>query len=670
MVALFTPGDDELGEHGTAEESMPMQPAAVRSLIARWNPYSVAPFGCETLSRSFEQQADATPDGIAIQLDSVRVTYRELDERSNQLARILQSYRLEPDSLVAVCFERSLEMIVSMLAILKAGAGYLPIDPSYPPERIKVILEDADPSVVLTQDALADRLPKTPIATIRVDAERASITAQDARRLAGIAGSENVAYVIYTSGSTGKPKGVMVTHRNVVRLLKSTEPWFRFGSTDVWTLFHSSAFDFSVWEIWGCLLTGGRLVVVPHWITRSPRDFYSLLAHEQVTVLNQTPAAFYQIIQVEESELIKPLSLRYVIFGGEALNFVNLRPWFQRHGDRAPQLINMYGITETTVHVTYRPVTAADSQTETRSLIGAPIPDVRLYLLDPQQRPVPPGAVGEIYVGGAGVARGYLNRPELTAERFVADPFAEQPDALMYKSGDLARLLDHGDIEYLGRGDMQVKIRGFRIELGEIEATLAEHPAVRQAVVVARKDGPGEPRLVSYFVKKTDRPPATNELREFLHGRLPAHMVPYAYVELEALPLTVNGKIDRAALPAPGIAPQTDSAVEAAGTQLEQTILDVWRKTLGTERIGVSDNFFDLGGDSLLLVTVRASLQKALQIEIPTTALFEFTTVRSLARHLGDKETASPSLSDAQQRAQKQRAAFARQRERRMDSAS
>ena len=255
---------------------------------------------------------------------------------------------------MAVCFERSLEMIVSMLAILKAGAGYLPIDPSYPVERIKMILEDANPSAILTQQALAANLPQTAAPIICVDKDQEPIANEDPTRLASIACLDNLAYVIYTSGSTGKPKGVMVTHRNVGRLLKSTESWFNFDSTDVWTLFHSSAFDFSVWEIWGCLLTGGRLVCVPHWVTRSPRDFYSLLAKQQVTVLNQTPAAFYQIIQVEDSGLVKPLALRYVIFGGEALNFASLRPWFERHGDRKPQLINMYGITETTVHVTYR----------------------------------------------------------------------------------------------------------------------------------------------------------------------------------------------------------------------------------------------------------------------------------------------------------------------------
>jgi amino acid adenylation domain-containing protein len=645
-----------------------MKPAEISLPVARWNSHPVASPPCETVGYGFEQQADRKPDSIAIQLGSDGMTYRELDRRSNQLARILLRYQLQPDSLVAVCFERSLEMIVSMLAILKAGAGYLPVDPSYPVERIKMILEDANPSIILTQQALAANLQQTAAPIVCVDKEQASIAREDPARLTSIARPDDLAYVIYTSGSTGKPKGVMVTHHNVSRLLKSTESWFNFDSTDVWTLFHSSAFDFSVWEIWGCLLTGGRLVCVPYWVTRSPGDFYSLLASERVTVLNQTPAAFYQIIQVEDSGSVKPLALRYVIFGGEALNFANLRPWFDRHGDRKPQLINMYGITETTVHVTYRPVTVQDALTETRSLIGTPIPDLRLYLLDSQLRPAPAGAVGEIFVGGAGVARGYLNRPQLTAERFVADPFAGQPGALMYKSGDLARALENGDIEYLGRGDMQVKIRGFRIELGEIEATLVEHPGVQQAVVSARRDAPGEPKLVAYFVEKVAGSPTANELREFLKARLPEHMVPYAYVPLDALPLTINGKVDRTALPPPTVAAPAEP--EAASTQLEQVILDIWGQTLGTQRIGLGDNFFDLGGDSLLLATVHTALQKKLKIEISITDLFEFPTVRSLARHLSTKSSAEPSLVDAQQRAQKQRAAFARKHERRMRGTS
>jgi amino acid adenylation domain-containing protein len=645
-----------------------MTPAEVSSLVARWNPHAAASFQCDTISRSFQQQVESTPDSIAIQLGCDCMTYRELDRRSNQLARILLRYEVKPDALVAVCFERSLEMIIAMLAALKAGAGYLPIDPSYPLERIKMVLEDANPPIILTQQSLAENLQGMLTPIISVDKDQELIAKEDPAGLAGIASLDNLAYVIYTSGSTGKPKGVMVTHRNVGRLLKSTASWFDFNANDVWTLFHSSAFDFSVWEIWGCLLTGGRLVCVPYWVTRSPADFYNLLAKNRVTILNQTPSAFYQIIQVEDSGLVEPLALRYVIFGGEALNFINLRRWFERHGDRKPQLINMYGITETTVHVTYRPVTAQDSLTETRSLIGAPLPDLRLYLLDSQMRPTVPGAVGEIHVGGAGVARGYLNRPELTAERFVADPFVGRPGVVMYKSGDLARLLENGDIEYLGRGDMQVKIRGFRIELGEIEATLADHPGVHQAVVLARQDGPGEPKLVAYFVKKSDHSPTANVLRDFLRTRLPEHMVPYAYVQLLAFPLTVNGKIDRAVLSPPtGDGP---AKPEMASTRLEQSIVEVWCQTLGKSRIGLNDNFFDLGGDSLLLATIHTRLQKDLKATIAITDLFEFPTVQSLAHRLSGQAPADPSIVDAQQRAQKQRAAFARKNERRMGNSS
>jgi acyl carrier protein len=309
-------------------------------------------------------------------------------------------------------------------------------------------------------------------------------------------------------------------------------------------------------------------------------------------------------------------------------------------------------------------VTAKDALSETRSLIGSPIPDLRLYLLDPELQPIAQGATGEIYVGGAGVARGYLNRPELTAERFVADPFAEKAGARMYKSGDLARITDDGDIEYLGRGDMQVKIRGFRIELGEIEATLADHPGIQQTVVVARDDGPGEPKLVAYVVKKAGRPSTALELRDFLKQKLPAHMVPYAYVQLDSLPLTVNGKINRNLLPRP--ADSAPAEPEVASTPLEKQIIDIWCDVLRTRHVGTGDNFFDLGGDSLLVAGMHARLQKDLSVDIPITDLFEFPTVRSLARHLTRNSPASPTFDDAAQRAQKQRAAFARKHEGRL----
>ena len=313
--------------------------------------------------------------------------------------------------------------------------------------------------------------------------------------------ADALAYVIYTSGSTGKPKGVLVSHYNVMRLFEATQAWYHFDERDVWTLFHSYAFDFSVWEIWGALLYGGRLVVVPYWVTRSPEAFYDLLGREQVTVLNQTPSAFRQLIRAErDAEVSQELALRLVIFGGEALELWSLGPWFERHGDHKPQLVNMYGITETTVHVTYRPLTVTDLNLASGSVIGGAIPDLQLYVLDMHLQPVPIGVAGEMYVGGAGLARGYLERPELSAERFIPDPYSKVPGARLYKTGDLVRYLPEGNLEFLGRLDHQVKVRGFRIELGEIEACLGGYPGVREVVVLAREDSPGEKRLVAYVV--------------------------------------------------------------------------------------------------------------------------------------------------------------------------
>ena len=622
-----------------AVDELPLMTAEeVASLVTTWNPSPTKYSVTQTIHQIFEEQAARTPDAVAVVIGDQRMTYRELNERANQLARHLRQQGVKRDSLVAVCFERSLEMVMSFLAVLKAGGAYLPIDSSYPAEKLSMILDDGAPAVLLSQDRLAGGLPKHGAEVIRVDKDWAIIAIQESNNLAPAVGPDNLAYVIYTSGSTGKPKGVMVTHGNVVRLIKATAPWFHFDENDVWTMFHSYAFDFSVWEIWGSLMTGGRLVLVPHWVTRSPQDFYNLLAQEKVTVLNQTPAAFYQVIQVEESGFAKPLSLRYVIFGGEALNFTNLRSWFKRHGDAHPQLVNMYGITETTVHVTYRPLTAADAEGETRSLIGVPIPDLRLYLLDAKQQPVAPGVVGEIYVGGDGVAKGYLNRPELTAERFLADPFSGDSSARMYKSGDLGRFLNNGDLEYFGRGDNQVKIHGFRIELGEVEAALAQHPGVRQGAVMARKDGPGEKKLVAYVVPVNGSTPDGTLLREFLQSKLPAHMIPYAYVPMNALPLTVNGKVDRAKLPAPdmGAAARTREYV-APSTAHEKTLAAILAEVLRIERAGVTDNLFELGADSLHVFQITSRAVKA-GLQITPRMLLQQRTIRSVLAEMNNAQ--------------------------------
>jgi amino acid adenylation domain-containing protein len=570
-----------------------------------------------------------------------------------------------PEARVAICLERSVEMVVALLAVLKAGGAYVPVDPGYPAERIAYVLEDCDPALMITVAALRGRVPAG-VPVLSLDEEAESIDREPSQPLADSVDPQNAAYVIYTSGSTGRPKGVAVPHANVARLFAATQPWFAFGPADVWTLFHSFAFDFSVWEIWGALLHGGRLVVVDRETARSPADFHRLLCREGVTVLNQTPSAFRALIAADAASE-EPLALREVIFGGEALETAMLRPWFARHGNQMPRLVNMYGITETTVHVTFHPLREADAERSGPSPIGRRIPDLRAYVLDPRGEPVPPGVAGELYVGGAGVARGYLHRPELTAERFVPDPFGAAPGARLYRTGDLARwresagvrecvsaevcsgsadfrtnALTHsrtGYLEYLGRNDQQVKIRGFRIEPGEVEARLAEHPGVRDAVVLAREDTPGgDRRLVAWYVAR-DQPVAADLLRAHLAERLAEHMVPAAYVRLEALPLTPNGKLDRAALPAPEDDAYARRGYEAPVGETEAALAEIWAEVLGVERVGRGDNFFELGGHSLLVVHLVERMRQR-GLHAPVRALFAAPTLAELAAEVGGQTPA------------------------------
>jgi non-ribosomal peptide synthetase component F len=397
-----------------------------------------------------------------------------------------------------------------------------------------------------------------------------------------------------------------------------------------------------VWEIWGALLYGGRLVVVPFMVSRSPEAFYELLATERVTVLNQTPSAFRQLIQAEESVGQKELALRYVIFGGEALEMQSLRPWFDRHGDQKPRLINMYGITETTVHVTYRPLSQEDLKSG--SVIGEPIPDLRIYILDSQRQPVPIGVPGEMYVGGAGLARGYLGRPELTAERFIPDHLTGEPRSRLYKTGDLARFLPDHDIEYLGRIDDQVKIRGFRIELGEIESVLNQHPSVRESAVLAREDQPGSKRLVAYLVASSPVP-EISALREHLKKQVPDYMVPAAFVFLDKFPLTNNGKVDRKALPVPEQQrPELAGRYVAPRTPTEETLAAIWKKTLRVERVGVNDNFFELGGDSILSIQIISSARRE-GLQLTPALLFAHQTIAELSAAAGGLKTTTQTLS-------------------------
>jgi amino acid adenylation domain-containing protein/non-ribosomal peptide synthase protein (TIGR01720 family) len=595
---------------------------------------AVAPPGNVLIHEIFEAQVDRHPERTALTFEGKSLTYRELDERSNRLAHRLRALGVGPDVLVGLCVQRSLEMVVGILGILKAGGAYLPLDPEYPRDRLAFMVQDADVPVLVTQDQYSVMLAAQGAAVLRLDVDWPSVATEPATRLPRINNPQHLAYVIYTSGSTGKPKGVLIPHANVVRLFSATDHWFGFDEQDVWTLFHSYAFDFTVWELWGALFHGGRLVVVPYWISRSPEAFYKLLCDEGVTVLNQTPSAFRQLIHAEgttDRSALRELALRWVVFGGEALDLGDLRPWWDRHSDQKPVLVNMYGITETTVHVTYRPVSRADLERPWSSVIGHPIPDLRIFVLDTHRGLLPIGVPGEMFVGGAGVARGYLGRPELTAERFLADPFSSDPAARLYRTGDLARQLASGDLEYLGRIDHQVKIRGHRIETGEIEAALDLHPGVREAVVIPREYGPSDRRLVAYLVAEDEPGPSAAELRAFLKEKLPEYMIPAAFVSLLAMPINENGKVDRKALPAPESAGTADEqGFVAPRGPIEEALAEIFAEVLKAPEVSAHASFFELGGHSLLATQAIARIRGALGVELPLRALFEASTVSEL----------------------------------------
>jgi amino acid adenylation domain-containing protein len=584
----------------------------------------------------FEAQAQKSPERIAVTSGKDALNYGQLNARAEQVAAHLTALGVGPEVRVGVCFERSTQLVVAILGVLKAAATYVPLDPEYPSERLAYLLADSGVKAVLTERKLLDRLPSANAQALCIedalDREPPSIARPAAQ-------PESAAYIIYTSGSTGNPKGVVVEHRQVAQLFSATQDIFQFKEDDVWTLFHSSAFDFSVWEMWGALLYGGRLVVVPYWVSRSPELFVKLCDREAVTVLSQTPSAFRQLMPValERGGLRR---LRLVIFGGEALDVPELLPWFEARGDQHPELVNMYGITETTVHVTFRRLRREDAQPGRSSAIGRPLPHLNLYVLDAHGQPVPEGARGEIYVGGAGVARGYLSRPELTAERFLTDPFNSSGGGRMYRSGDLARRLPDGELAYLGRVDQQVKVRGFRIELGEIEAALKTHPNVREAVVTARQRHAGEASLIGYIVLRA--PQSLDELRSYLQGKLPEYMAPASLVELPVLPLTNHGKIDRKALPMPGSErPDSGKPFSPPATELEEKLAVIWQQILKLDRVGRDDDFFHLGGDSLSAGRLITRVRHRFGVDLPLRALFETRTLCKFAERMQGAEPGS-----------------------------
>jgi len=524
---------------------------------------------------------------------------------------------VRPGDLVGLFIDRSAEMIAGLLAILKAGGAYVPIDPAYPRQRIQFLLDDSGVSVVVTVSRLMDTLGSWPGQRLCIDGLPDAVVndALPSHTDARARTDEDVAYVIYTSGSTGTPKGVAVEHRSVLQLFERTNPRFGFDHRDVWTVFHSLSFDFSVWEIWGALLYGGRLVIVPAALVGSPDLFCGLLAKEGVTVLNQTPSAFRPLAHaIARQPEVPTLQLRYIIFGGEALASDPIRLWFAKFGDERPALINMYGITETTVHASYKRLRIADAATHAVS-IGEPIPGATFYLLDAAGTPVADGTPGEIYVSGPGVARGYVNRPALTAERFITLP-AIAGDGRLYRSGDLAMKTSSGEYVYLGRADDQVKLRGFRIEPAEIEACLLQHPGLSAAVVLPQDYGDGDVRLHAYCVTESsvtsdeDFEDLAAELSA-LANTLPKHMVPFAYFKVPSIPLTPHGKVDRSALNNVASSLSADDA--GTGGSIEAAVVSIWEDIL-KRRVQPQDDLFVLGGSSLTLLRILCRVNQRFNI--------------------------------------------------------
>ncbi|MEO8191046.1 MAG: amino acid adenylation domain-containing protein [Acidobacteriota bacterium] len=612
----------------TPVHSLPMLTAGERQQILDWNVPSAFP-STGFVHREFEAQVRQRPDATAVEFQDSALSYSELNRRANRLARRLRRARVASEVLVGICLDRSLDLVVAILAVMKAGGAYLPLDPEYPEERLAFMASDSGMSVLVTDERLETLVHVGPDVTVCLMEEEAGPKiAEEELDLDATGSPDNLAYVIYTSGSTGKPKGVLVTHRSVDRLFAATESWFHFDERDVWTLFHSFAFDFSVWELWGALRHGGRLVVVPREITRSPAEFRSLLSERRITVLNQTPSAFRQCVQAD-ALVETALNLRLVIFGGEALDSKMLVPWFERHGAESPRLVNMYGITETTVHVTAHPLSLSDAGGT--DVIGRPIPDLRVYVLNPALELCPIGVTGEIHVGGPGVARGYLGRPELTAERFIPDSISSIGSERLYRSGDRGRYRANGDIEYLGRQDQQVKIRGHRVELGEIESALEKHPGVREAVVVAREDVPGDVRLTGYVVAAETRF-LLPDLRRLLKSSLPVYMLPSRLVVLDRLPLTQNGKLNRDALPVALEGHEEREGFIAPRNPVEEAVSKIWSEILGQEGLGANDDFFERGGHSLMATQVGSRVRDVFGVEMPIRTLFDCSRVDEFAR--------------------------------------
>jgi amino acid adenylation domain-containing protein len=606
-----------------------------------------------TIAQQFEDIVSKFPDKKAVLCGERELTYSELNRSANRIAHRLKQIGVGPETLVGLCIERSAELVAAILGILKAGGAYVPFDPAYPRERLDFMLEDTKTPVFVTQrDLLGSAIGNRNVATVLVEDAVADGDEQSDSNPAAMAAPDSLAYVMYTSGSTGRPKGVLVEHRSVLRLVFNTN-YCRFGPDEVFLHLAPIAFDASTLEIWGALLHGSTLVVMPQR-TPSLEDIANTLQSHSVTTLWLTAGLFHLFVD-ERIEGLAPV--KQLLAGGDVLSASHVR----RVLDKFPEItvINGYGPTEGTTFTCCHPMRKGDTVPDNVP-IGQPISNSFVYILDENLEPVAPGSIGELCAAGDGISRGYLN-DQATNGRFVLDPFADRPGARMYRTGDLARWKANGVVEFLGRLDEQIKILGHRIEPGEIEAVLLQHPEIKQACVVAKGDKTSEKRLTAYFVPSKRASLSGPDVKSFLSSKLPPYMLPTSYVGLAALPLDPNGKVERSALPVPGAA-TAEPSTENGGSQLEQTLATIWKRVLQLEHVGLDENFFDLGGDSLLIVAVHSQLKKAVEREIEVTDLFDHTTIRSLARHISAGAPEKPSFLAAQTLAQKQRKAFARQR--------
>jgi amino acid adenylation domain-containing protein len=603
-----------------------------KQILTEWNGSPLHPkAGC--VHSWFEEQARLFPEAIAVEADDRSLTYRDLNAIANRVAHELISRGIRPEMVVGICFERNEWMIVAMLATLKAGAAYLSLDHEYPSDRLAYMLDDAGVVFLLAEQAAMEKLPRSSVPSLVLDhSERWQKQSADNPGLR--VQESSLAYVIYTSGSTGQPKGVMVQHGNLAGLLSAANTYFKFRQDDRWSLFHLYSFDFSVWEIWGALGYGGSLVIVPSAARRSPREFHQLLMEKSVSILSQVPSAFYQLLDYEEQtgEAVH-LGLRAIVFGGEALDVKKLESWIRLHGEDNTVLVNMYGITETTIHVTYK-LLRSDDVTAGRSVVGAPLPGYSTWLLDQRQMLLPPGIPGEIYVGGIGVARGYLSRPALTAERFVPDPFGNNEGGRLYRTGDLGRYLSDGTIEYMGRLDHQVKLRGYRIELGEIELALKRHVDIHDCIVLIKPESQEGQRLVAYIVTVQSAHLRPAELRTFLRSGLPDYMVPTQFIFLDRLPLTANGKTDRKQLVQLEAGMDIESSGPASLDPVEELVAGVWSDLLRVTDLSAESNFFVLGGHSVLATRMVLQLRRVFGCDVALRSVFELPTLGLLAAHI------------------------------------